>query len=406
MQKQALLNSVKRLFNPKFIDNLIYVLIGFWLIVKLIDFTTISISYQAVYTFQIKISKVLCVCFFLYYLYKWCDCSKVKLNLILCVIFLIAAYFLNKYTKTQLVYDLFFIPLFICQFLNKEKFYKYVLVSFCLFFVIELCLYFSGYVHDSDTFFRQNGMRRYALGFIHPNALGFYVMLFCLYSVMLKTSFKFYDYLIFLVLAYFCYKIPNSITSASLIFLLAVFVFLSNIFLRKNLSKKINYLLLILSLLSVALVLFFTYYITFTEAFKADLQSLPGSIWARFELSKKGYEIFGFSLLGKYDEFIAMAVSIIQNYGPKAMWLILDCTYFYLPIIHGLIVYAIFMFMLIWSFVRGIVDQKYLYALIMFVVVIYGVSETTIFRSVMMPLFAYTFFSSLKTTDRSKELQK
>lgn len=70
MQKQALLNSVKRIFNPKFIDNLIYVLIGFWLIVKLIDFTTISISYQAVYTFQIKISKVLCVCFFLYYLYN------------------------------------------------------------------------------------------------------------------------------------------------------------------------------------------------------------------------------------------------------------------------------------------------------------------------------------------------
>ena len=101
-----------------------------------------------------------------------------------------------------------------------------------------------------------------------------------------------------------------------------------------------------------------------------------------------------------------MIISIVQQHGPKAVWLILDCTYFYLPIIHGLIVYAIFMFMLIWSFVRGIVDQKYLYALIMFVIVLYGVSETMIFRSVMMPLFAYTFFSSLKTTDRSKELQK
>lgn len=406
MQKLALLNSVKWVFNPKFIDNLIYVLIGFWLIVKLIDFTTISISYQTVYTLQIKISKVLWVLFFLYYLYKWCDYSKVKLNLIFCVLFLIATYFLNKYTKTQLVYDLFFIPLFICQFLNKEKFYKYVLASFCLLFVIVFCLYFSGYIHDSDTFFRQNGTRRFALGFIHPNALGFYVMLFCLYTVMLKTSFKFYEYLIFLALAYFCYKIPNSITSASLIFLLAFFAFLSNTFLRKKLSKKINYLLLLLSLLSVALVLFFTYYITFTETFKNDLQSLPGSIWARFELSKRGYEIFGFSLLGKYDEFCAMIISIVQQHGPKAVWLILDCTYFYLPIIHGLIVYAIFMFMLIWSFVRGIVDQKYLYVLIMFVIVLYGVSETMIFRSVMMPLFAYTFFSSLKNTDRSKELQK
>lgn len=392
MQKLALLNSVKWIFNPKFIDNLIYVLIGFWIIVKLIDFTTISISYQAVFTFQIKISKVLCVLFFLYYLYKWCNCSKVKTNLILCVLFLIATYFLNKYTKTQLVYDLFFIPLFICQFLNKEKFYKYVLASFCLFFVIELCLYFSGYVHDSDTFFRQNSMRRYALGFIHPNALGFYVMLFCLYSVMLKTSFKFYEYLIFLALAYFCYKIPNSITSSSLIVLLTVVVFLSNVLLKKQISTKLNYLILIVCLLLVSLVLFFTYYITFTEDFKDYLQSMPGSIWARFELSKKGYETFGFSLYGKFDDYVAMGASIIQNYGPKAMWLILDCSYFYLPIMHGVIVFFVYMFMLILGLIRGILQQKYMYAFIIIILVLYGVSETTIFRAVMMPVFAYTFF--------------
>lgn len=406
MQKLALLNSVKWIFNPKFIDNLIYVLIGFWLIVKLIDFTTISISYQAVYTFQIKISKVFCVLFFLSYLYKWCYCSKVKLNLILCVLFLIASYLLNKYTKTQLVFDLFFIPLFLCQFLNKEKFYKLVLVSFCLLFVIVLCLYFSNYIHDTDNFFRQGGIRRYSLGFVHPNALGFYVVLFCFFYLMLKTTFKFYDYLVFFTLAYFCYKVPNSITAASLIILLVLCVFLYNIFLRKELSRNINLAILLVSLLLLATVVFFTYYITFTEAFKSYLQSLPGSIWARFELSKKGYEIFGFSLLGKYDEFCAMIVGIVQQHGPKAVWLILDCTYFYLPIINGLIVYIIFMLMLIWSFVRGVLDQNYLYALIMFVIVIYGVSETTIFRPVMMPLFAYTFFSSLKTTDRSKKLQK
>lgn len=403
MQKQALLNSVKRIFNPKFIDNLIYVLIGFWLIVKLIDFTTISISYQAVYTFQIKISNVLCVFFFLYYLYKWCDCSKVKLNLILCVIFLIAAYFLNKYTKTQLVYDLFFVPLFLCQFLDKKKFYKLVLASFCLLFVIVFVLHFSNYIHDTDNFFRQGGIRRYSLGFIHPNALGFYVVLFCFFYLMQKTTFKFYDYLVFLVLACFCYKVPNSITSASLITLLMVFVFLSNFFLRKKMSRRINLVILFICLLLVATVLFFTYYITFTEAFKNYLQSLPGSIWARFELSKKGYDIFGFSLLGKYDEFSEMIVGIVQQHGPKAVWLILDCTYFFLPIIHGLIVFLIFLLMLVWSLVRGVLDQKYLYALIIIAIVIYGVSETTIFSPVMMPLFAYTFFSTFKSNDKCKE---
>ncbi len=403
MQKQVLLNSIKGIFNPKFIDNLIYVLIAFWLIVKLIDFTTISISYQAVFHFQNTVSKVLCVLFFLYYLYKWSECSKSKLNLILCVLFLIASYLLNKYTKTQLVYDLFFVPLFLCQFLDINKFYKLVLTAFCLLFVIVFVLYFSNYIHDTDNFFRQGGIRRYSLGFIHPNALGFYVVLFCFFYLMLKTTFKFYDYLIFLVLAYFCYKVPNSITSASLITLLMVFVFLSNFFFRKKMSRKINLAILFICLMLVATVLFFTYYITFTETFKNYLQSLPGSIWARFELSKKGYEIFGFSLLGKYDEFCEMIVGIVQQHGPKAVWLILDCTYFFLPIIHGLIVFLIFLLMLIWSLVRGVLDQKYLYALIIIAIVIYGVSETTIFSPVMMPLFAYTFFSTIKNNDKCKE---
>ncbi len=396
MQKLALLNYVKGSFNPKFIDNLIYVLIGFWLIVKLIDFTTISISYQAVYTFQIKISKVLCVLFFLYYLYKWWDCSKVKLNLMLCVLFLTATYFLNKYTKTQLVYDLFFVPLFLCQFLDKERFFKYVLISFCLFFIVSLCLHFYGIINDTDTFFRQSGIRRYSLGFIHPNALGFYVVLFCFFYVMLKTTYKFYDYLIFMALAYFCYKVPNSITSSNLIVLLTVFVFLSNLLLSKEIGDKTNYIILVVCLFFVATVLFFTYYITFTETFKSFLQGMPGSIWARFELSKKGYETFGFTLLGRYDEYVAMGVSITQKYGPKAMWLILDCSYFYLPIMHGVIVFFLYMVMLIVVLIKGILHKKYLYALMVLILVLYGVSETTIFRAVLMPLFAYPFFLNSK----------
>lgn len=393
MQKLALLKSVKCIFNPKFVDNLIYVLICFWLIVKLIDFTTISISYQAVFYFQNTVSNVLCALFFLYYLYKWRECSKDKLNLILCIFFLIASYLLNKYTKTQLVFDLFFIPLFLCQFLNKEKFYKFVLVSICSFFAIVLFLYFFGYIHDIDTFFRQNGMRRHTLGFAHPNSLGFCVLLFCFLYALIKSIFMIYDYFIYLLLAFFCYKVPNSITSASLILLLTLFVLLSNNILRKEQGKIVNFSILIFCLIFVSAVLFLTYYITFTETFKTYLQSMPGSIWARFELSRKGYDIFGFSILGKYNEFMEMFVPNVQKFGPKAMWLILDCSYFFLPIIHGISVFLIFIGMLLWTIVRGVLFHKYLYTLIMLVIVVYGVSETTIFRSVMMPLFAYTFFT-------------
>lgn len=396
MLRQIVLSSAQKLVNLKINDKLVYLIISFWLITKLIDFTTLYASYQSVFFLQLKINRALCFLLVLLYLFKWKDGARDKLNLIGCIIFVTASYYLNKFTKAQLVFDLFFIPLFLCQFLDKKKFYKYILIFFCLFFLASLCLYSFDLIKDSQIFLRAPGVRRYALGYIHPNALGFYVLVFCFYYVMFKTTFRIFDYVLLVVLAFFCYKVPNSITSSSLIILLSFFVLCSNLFLRKKLCKRTNLILLFLSLTFVTAVLFFTYYITFTETFKSYLQNMPGSIWARFELSKKGYEIFGFSLFGRYMDFLTMAVGLIQKYGPNGMWLILDCSYFYLPINHGIIVFMIFMAMLVWSLVRGVLNHQYLYALIIIVMVIYGVSETTIFRPMMMPVFAYTFFSATK----------
>lgn len=392
MQKQVLLNSIKGIFNPKFIDYLIYILIGFWFFIRLTDFASFTFSIRQVYILQIKFTRGLTILFVLIYFYKWLTFSKDKFNFLLCVIFLLTSYFLNKFAKTQLVFDLFFIPLFLCQFLYKEKFYKYVLVSFCLLFILVIIMHYLGYSQDIAYFSRSEGIRRYTLGFAHPNGLGFIIALFSIFYVILKTKFKFYDYFLLFVFSSFCYFVPNSVTSSCIIILLAVSVFLSHYISRRKFDRKSTYVILFLCLFIVGTVLFFTYYITFTENFKEYVQILPGSMWARFELSKKGYDILGFSLLGKYDEYCAMTLSIAQKYGFQAVWLILDCSYFYLPIVHGFFVFGIYLAMIIYSLIRGVMRQDFLYAFILVVIVVYGVSETTIFRPVMMPLFAYPFF--------------
>lgn len=396
MLKQITLGSVKSLSNQILNGRLIYILISFWLIVKLTEFSTISFYYPSVLIWQIKINKVLSILFFLFYLYKWIFDSKDKLNLICCLIFVLASYYLGKFSNTQLVFDLFFIPLFLCQFLDRKIFYKYILLSLCLFLLIFISLYFIGVTHDLANFTRQPGIRRYAFGLMHPNGLGFCAVLFSFFYVLFKENIKLYDCLLFIALSYFCYKVPNSVTSSALIFLLAICGICTRIFFRKPLSNRLNLLVLLLFLSLVVSVIFFTYYITFTETFRPYLQNMPGAIWARFELSRKGYEMFGFTLFGKYYEFYTVIANIVKTTGPVNVWLILDCAYFYLPIIHGVIVFLIFMTMLIWALIRGVLCHKYLYALIVFLVVLYGVSENIIFRSVMMPIFAYTYFSSVK----------
>ena len=396
MLKQIALGSVKSLSNQILNGRLIYILIGLWMIVRLTEYSTIIVSNHSAFHYQLKINKILCILFVLFYLYKWIFDSKDKLNLICCLFFVVVCCCLRKLSCTTLVFDLFFIPLFLCQFLDKKTFYKYVLLSLCLFLLIIISLYFFGFTHDLANFTRQTGTSRYAFGLRHPNSLGFCAVLFCFFYVLLKENIKSYDFLLFIALAYFCYKVPNSMTSSALIILLTVCGICIKLFLGKPLSKRHNLLILFLYLSLVALVVFFTYYISFTEAFKSYLLNMPGSIWARFELGRKGYEMFGFTLFGKFYEFHSVINDIIKTTGPVYVWLVLDCAYFFIPIVHGVIVFLIFLAMLIWSLIRGVLSHKYLYALIIFIVVLYGVSENVIFSAVMMPVFAYTFFSSVK----------
>ena len=113
----------------KILDNTIYILIGFWLILRFFEVCTSLYSYPLLQIFQHKATNVLNTCFVLYFLYKLLFEHRCKIHLILCLLFVIVSYFLYKLTKTPLVFDLFFIPLFMCQFLSKERFYKVVVVS-------------------------------------------------------------------------------------------------------------------------------------------------------------------------------------------------------------------------------------------------------------------------------------
>lgn len=395
MQVSATFNNNNQFLvrSNKIIDNIIYVLIAFWLIIRLFEVGTTLYSYAPLQIFQHKATNVLNTCFVFYFLYKWTIESRSKLSLIACLFYVEGSYLLFKQTKSPLVFDLFFIPLFLCQFLDKERFYKVVVLSILIFSVITFVLFYMGYLHSSEVFTRNNGKLRYYFGFVHPNLLGCTAFLLCLYYVFLKENISYFGYLLLVCVAFFCYSVPNSITSTVLVLMLAFICFLSNLFFRVNIVDKTKYKMIAVFLAVVIGVLALNYYITFTGSFKIYLQNMPGSIWARFELSKIGYDLFGFSLFGKYDDFHAFIVEQIKSSNSSQSYLILDSAYFYIPIIHGIVVYIIYLGSMLYCLCRSILKNEFLYALIIVLIVLYGVSETIIFRSFMMPLFAYTFFS-------------
>ena len=153
-----------------------------WLILRFFEYCTHIFSQIPSYYFlQLKLTKFLCACFVIYYLVKWYDYSRSKLNIVFCIIFVLLSYYLNKYTQTQLVFDLFFIPLFLCKFLSKDKFYLSVLISILLFIILNISLNYFHFLQNTQVFVRNNtGDVRYNFGFVHPNLLGFVAFLFCL----------------------------------------------------------------------------------------------------------------------------------------------------------------------------------------------------------------------------------
>lgn len=368
-----------------------------WFVIKAFDNTTYIFVYPNLFNFQKHISNFLFYLFVVFYLYQWIKCSKRKIELTLFFVFIVFSAISKKYSSNPLVFDLFFVPLFLAKYLDREKFLNIALLGLVLFFILDLSLYFTGFLPNLEKFYRSSlNIERMSLGLIHPNHVGFYSMLFCFLYVLKRKHLNVIDYLILIGFSIFCYKIPNSVTTTSIILLLVFACLVDNYLLKNTLTKKYNNVLLWSILFVVGFVLFLTYFITFTGMFKQYLVNMPGAIWARFELSKMWFDNLGISLFGDFASIKDLAI--------RKVIVCVDCVYFHLPIYYGYAVYIFYMFVLLYILVRSVLCFEYLLAFIIVLTVIYGVSEKLACLASFMPIYAYLFCSRFKNIRLKNEI--
>ena len=392
-----IINLIRKDFLSKYFLPVIYLGLLVWFVIKAFDTTTYIFVYPNLFNFQKHISNFLFYLFVVFYLYQWIKCSKRKIELVLFFVFIVFSTISKKFSSNPLVFDLFFVPLFLAKYLDREKFLNIALLGLLLFFILDVSLYFTGFLPNLEKFYRSSlNIERMSLGLIHPNNVGFYSMLFCFLYVLKRKHFYVIDYLILIGFSIFCYKIPNSITTTCIILLLAIACLVDNYLLKNTLTKKYNNVLLWSILFVVGFVLFLTYFITFTGMFKQYLVNMPGEIWARFVLSKMWFDNLGISLFGDFAS--------IKDLALRKVIVCVDCVYFYLPIYYGYAVYIFYMLLLLYILVISVFRFEYLLAFIIVLTVIYGVSEKLACLASFMPIYAYLFCSRFEYIRLKKEI--
>lgn len=251
--------------------------------------------------------------------------------------------------------------------LNFETFIKTDLKMKILLFVSVFLLY-MGNALIYNEFSREDGSMRYALGFNHPNTLGMYLMMISLEFLYIKRNdLKWYYFPLIIFIILFIMIIPQSRTSA-----IAIIIYLGYLIFRKWIIKILNnkvirnillWIVPILTLCSLGL----------TFGYQKGLFIRLNDI-----LSDRLNYYHGF--LASYDVTLFGTV-----WNEKLLRVTLDNSYIFLLLQFGILIYLIFTLISIKG-LRKIINMKnYDLFIILEILFLYGMMETTMLNVTMNP---------------------
>lgn len=367
-------------YNKIFLSFLLFLL--FLLFVEwTLRITMIGGTYFDFYSYG-KITKIIRPLLFLILLGKFVEEKKYVFVFCLLILFLLCTVS-HAHSKTWMLFDLFLLPFFIIKFYSVRNSYNFLFYSLVVFFVCISCLDLLGLSPRIEYSREYKGIfvSREALGFGHPNTVGYLLMIISMLYVLKKTVVNKFDVIILLGISAFCFFVPNSITSSFIVFLLGVFCFFykdsSAVKHNSPLSKKV--FCIIFS--GLCLFIVFIWFIALTGSFQNILTSLSDTLWARFSLGNQGYYTYGVKIFGQTIDFL-----------PEHGGFPIDSTYFYTPIVNGLIPFLVFILFYSLAVTIGICAHNLKFFVILFLCLLYGISEYiggSLFIFLFLPLADY-----------------
>ena len=197
--------------------------------------------------------------------------------------------------------------------INLDKLIKFDLIIKTIVIIIIFILYKNGLTDDIVIY--RNSVRRYGLGFGHPNTFSVYLMSICLdlLYISFKTKYKRISYLIIIFSILFISKYCDS-RSAIFTLLLTLILSISISLIKNkkilmNITSKLPYLFMIASFVATILYKYKNYF-PFIESLNALLSN-------RILLMYQFYEEYSITLLGNrfidYHTQATSTASVLDN---------------------------------------------------------------------------------------------
>lgn len=238
--------------------------------------------------------------------------------------------------------------------------------------VIILC--FAGVLEDHTTY--RLSVLRHSLGFAHPNALGQRIFLFFACHCYLRFySLKWFDGLLILLAAFFCYAVPNSQTAVILLLLMFVGI------LAYKISEKVHWEYvfgIVLIGLSAVCNIFSIIFCTIDVKHYPILRIFDLTLSSRFSVCHEIIQLFGIPVFGQqvlYQSDEALALRGIR----VGHTLFLDNAYCSILVTFGIVIFILFSVVYCCNMAVQLKKQRYNLVFILFLIAVYGIMERTLF---------------------------
>lgn len=298
------------------------------------------------------------------------------------------------------LFDLVFLGIFYYP-KDYKKMLKVYISSIAFGFIVIFALYFLHKMPEYQLV-RDDGTPRYSFGFSHPNGLGRFMFLFCcLFYFIKRTNFTWKHIFLYFCIGLFIYYFPNSVTSALLVWLIAVMMLFQKAYIyQKNKNPLSNPLLrvigyTVLPALTILMIVVTIMYINNVSI----LENLPTTILARFKMGTQGLQQYGIKLFGNDIKFSGTADAYFHKRTGR--YFVLDSLFFYLPIKMG-IVPTIYFFAIYFYTICNSVKRKDISKIVVLIIfLLYSISECAILSSSTAFLYSFIF---INPTNRDKLL--
>ena len=353
-----------------------YIAITVFLSLYAIERTTFSSVYN--FSYFSSVTKILRYFIFSIGLFG-CFLYESKLKTVLCTVFFIVSYITHKFSGSYFLFDLFFIPIFLSKIVDFNTIVKIFFYVIVIAVITTVFLDIYG-VLPQKSFGTRGKFVRYNLGFAHPNSLGLMLMLLGMLFVLKVKKLTFDHLLVPILLGIICVVVPNSYTSAYVLFMLAFVLCLIIRFQNCNLTIANQRILFVTLFVVFISIIVSVYFLSFSDYFKDYLHKLPETLHIRFCFGAEAYIKYGLSIFG-------------QPYSPKDTYpgfFIVDSTLFYLPVFIGIVPSIIYMLLVSRAVWLSIKCNNFVLLVVQFLIFIYSISEYI----VIYPLFMFAYFNS------------